>query len=100
MDHASFWHFAEHFWYGWWPYVPLTLIIAVGCAIVLVLLVRDATKQYHPEEKRWSVSPWRWQAIILAAVLGLGLWPLAIVFFVVIAVLTCMAEDSSHEEDE
>lgn len=101
MDHASgFWHFAVHFWYGWWPYVPLTFIIAVVCAIILVWLARENTQEYYPKEERWSASPWRWPATIFAAVLGFGLWPLAALVLLVLLTLLCIAICPPTEEVE
>ena len=84
--------------YGWWPYVPLTLVIGLIAAGLAVWFVRELALEYDQETGAWTKkAPWWWWATILGAILGFLLWPLAIV--IVIIMLIFGAAISSDDED-
>ena len=59
-DTNLFWRIAVGYLYGWWPYVPLTLVLAIIGAVIAGVMAHGLTEKFDKQALRNIPGPWRW----------------------------------------
>jgi hypothetical protein len=99
MHERWFWPFAEIFWYGRWPYIPLSFLFGIACAVVLAWLAREFIPELGPIGLLLESKYWRWPMTILIAIIGYAVWPLVIALCFVLVVIFAAVGSSANQTE-